>query len=87
MTKQHFEFVASLINAASKGVDANHIATMAAAKFSKDNPRFDEGKFLAACGTHEPHELQPARDPMLGRDGDYWEQLVLRAASKPDVKS
>ena len=82
MTKQHFEFVASLINAANNGVAPAHLATLAAAKFTKDNPRFDEGKFFAACGTHEPHEPQPARAPMLGRDGDYWEQRVQRAGTK-----
>ena len=54
MTKQHFEFVASLINAAHNGTDPVHIATMAAAAFAKDNPRFDEARFLAACGTHLP---------------------------------
>lgn len=50
MTKQHFEFVASLINAATKGVAPQHLAILAAAKFTKDNPRFDKGRFYNACG-------------------------------------
>jgi hypothetical protein len=50
MTKQHFEFVASLINAAFNGVAPQHLATLAAAKFAQDNPRFDKDKFLSACG-------------------------------------
>ena len=48
------ELVASLINAAHNGVAAEHIATMAAASFAKENPRFDEARFFAACGTHQP---------------------------------
>ena len=54
MTKQHFEFLASIINAAHNGVAPEHLATMAAAYCAKDNPRFDEARFLAACGTHLP---------------------------------
>ena len=50
MTKQHFEFVASLINAASNGVAPQHLAILAAAKFTEDNPRFDKAKFYSACG-------------------------------------
>ena len=50
MTKQHFEFVASLINAATKGTPPQHLAILAAAKFTKDNPRFDKGRFYNACG-------------------------------------
>jgi hypothetical protein len=50
MTKQHFEFVASLINAASNGVAPQHLAILAAAKFAKDNPRFDKPRFYDACG-------------------------------------
>ena len=50
MTKQHMEFVASLICAAHKGVAPQHLATLAAAKFAKDNPRFDKGRFYNACG-------------------------------------
>ena len=50
MTKQHFEFVASLINAANKGVAPQHLAILAAAKFTKDNPRFDVDRFKRACG-------------------------------------
>ena len=54
MTKKQFEFVASLINAAHKGVAPEHLATMAAAYFAHGNPRFDEARFFAACGTHLP---------------------------------
>ena len=42
-TKEHFEFTAALINAASNG-------TPALAKFAKDNPNFDADRFKAACG-------------------------------------
>jgi len=49
-TKKDFEFTAALINAAVNGVAPEHLATMAAAKFAKDNPRFDKDKFLEACG-------------------------------------
>ena len=54
MTKKDFEFIASLINAADKGVDATHLATLAAAYCQRANPRFDTDIFLAACGTHLP---------------------------------
>ena len=50
MTKRHFEFTAALINAAAKGVAPEHLATMAAAEFAKDNPRFDADRFKRACG-------------------------------------
>ena len=50
MTKQHFEFVAALINAARNGTPAPVLATLAAAKFAKDNPRFDADRFKRACG-------------------------------------
>ena len=49
-TKANFEFVASLINAANNGVPAPALATLAAAKFAKDNPRFDSARFKRACG-------------------------------------
>ena len=49
-TKKDFECTAALINAAVNGVAPEHLATMAAAKFAKDNPRFDKDKFLEACG-------------------------------------
>ena len=49
-TKAHFEFTATLISAARNGVAPEHLATMAAAKFKKDNPRFDADRFKAACG-------------------------------------
>jgi hypothetical protein len=50
MTKQHFEFVASLIHAANQGAPASTLALLAVAKFEKDNPRFDAERFLTACG-------------------------------------
>jgi len=53
-TKKDFEFTAALINAAHNGVAPAHLATMAAAKFAEDNPRFDEDKFLEACGNPLP---------------------------------
>ena len=49
-TKEHFEFTAALINAANNGTPAFALATLAAAKFAKDNPRFDEERFFSACG-------------------------------------
>ena len=49
-TKAHFEFTATLISAARNGVAPEHLATMAAAKFKKDNPRFDADRFKRACG-------------------------------------
>ncbi len=49
-TKEHFEFTAALINAANNGTPASVLATLAAAKFAKDNPRFDIDRFKAACG-------------------------------------
>lgn len=50
-TKEHFEFTAALINAAANGVNPSHLATLAAAKFAKDNPRFNKDRFMAACDT------------------------------------
>ena len=61
MTKQHFEFVASLINAANKGVAPQHLAILAAAKFTKDNPRFDKGRFYNACGLCSDGTPKPER--------------------------
>jgi len=49
-TKKDFEFTAALINAALNGVAPEHLATMAAAKFTEDNPRFDADRFKRACG-------------------------------------
>ena len=49
-TKKDFEFVAALISAARNGVPADALATLAAAKFAKDNPRFDSDRFKRACG-------------------------------------
>ena len=51
------EFVASLINAANNGVAPQHLATLAAAFFADANPRFDEARFLAACGTITREEI------------------------------
>ena len=50
MTKKHFEFVASLINAANQGAPASDLALLAVAKFEQDNPRFNAERFLDACG-------------------------------------
>ena len=50
MTKKHMEFVAALILASRNGVSAENLAIMAAAKFAKENPRFDETRFFEACG-------------------------------------
>ncbi len=61
MTKQHFEFVASLINAASNGVTPQHLAILAAAKFAKDNPRFDKPRFYDACGLTSNGTPKPER--------------------------
>ena len=52
-TKEHFEFVAALINAANNGTPAAVLATLAATQFTKDNPRFDVDRFKAACGLTE----------------------------------
>ena len=49
-TKKDFEFTAALINAANNGTPASVLATLAAAKFAKDNPRFDVDRFKRACG-------------------------------------
>jgi len=49
-TKKDFEFVAALINAANNGTPAPVLATLAAAQFAKDNPRFDVDRFKRACG-------------------------------------
>ena len=61
-TKANFEFTAALINAAANGVAPKHLATLAAAKFAKDNPRFDKERFMAACDssmTAHDKRLQP----------------------------
>ena len=61
MTKKHFEFVASLIDAANKGVAPQHLAILAAAKFAKDNPSFDKGRFYNACGLMSDATPKPER--------------------------
>ena len=66
MTKQHFEFVASLINAASNGVTPQHLAILAAAKFERDNPRFDKARFYNACGLCS--DGTPKVERAFGRD-------------------
>ena len=53
MTRKHFEFTAALINAARNGTPASVLATLAAAKFAKGNPRFDADRFKRACGLTE----------------------------------
>ena len=53
MTKQHFEFVAVLLNAALKGTPPLNLVQLASAKFAKDNPRFDEERFKEACGYYD----------------------------------
>ena len=50
MTKKHMEFVAALIHAANQGTPPSALATLAAARFAEDNPRFDVERFLTACG-------------------------------------
>ena len=50
MTKKHFEFVASLINAANQGAPASDLALLAVAEFEENNPRFNAERFLDACG-------------------------------------
>ena len=49
MTKKHMEFVAALILASRNGVSTEALANMAAAKFAKENPHFDETRFFEAC--------------------------------------
>jgi hypothetical protein len=87
MTKKHFEFTAALINAAAKGVGPEALATMAAAKFTEDNPRFDADRFKRACGLpwsaiDQGDPLPPPPATIEVRDGDYWEGLVRRASTK-----
>lgn len=49
MTKKDFEFVAALISAVRDFNDRQMLAILAAAKFSKENERFDVDRFNAAC--------------------------------------
>jgi len=71
MTKKHLEFLAALINAAHNGTSAETLATLAAAYCAKTNPRFDEARFLAACGTHlpPPPEVIESQDDNRRPDG------------------
>ena len=52
MTKQHFEFVASLINAANNGVPPFGLQEIACGYFMQDSPRFDADRFRDACGNY-----------------------------------
>ena len=54
MTKQHFEFVASLINAANNGVPPFGLQEIACGYFMQDSPRFDADRFRDACGNCLP---------------------------------
>ena len=54
MTKQHFEFVASLINDANTGVPAFGLQEIACGYFKQDSPRFDADRFRDACGNCLP---------------------------------
>ena len=56
-TKKDFEFTAALINAANNGTPAAVLATLAAAHFAKDNPRFDVDRFKAACGVDSQTDM------------------------------
>ena len=49
MTKKHFEFVAALLSAVEEIGNLNNLALLAAAKFERENQRFDRDVFLAAC--------------------------------------
>ena len=49
MTKQHFEFVAQLISQVKDLENRNQLACEASARFSYENQRFDEQRFMAAC--------------------------------------
>lgn len=72
MTKKQFEFVASLINAANNGTAPQHLATIAAAYFANENPRFDEARFFAACGN--PLPLPPDE---ISHVGSMTEKAIL----------
>ena len=50
MTKKHFEFIVSILNAANQPAPASDLALLAVAKFEQDNPRFNAERFLDACG-------------------------------------
>ena len=54
MTKKHFEFVAALISAVKDMRNRTDLAILAAAKFEKENSRFDRDIFLEACRVVPP---------------------------------
>ena len=49
-SKKDFEFTAALLAAAIGGTPPLNLVQLAAAKFTKDNPRFDADRFKRACG-------------------------------------
>ena len=53
LTRQHFEAVAQVLKAYPKGAPTASQAKLAEAvadMFAQDNPRFERGRFLTACG-------------------------------------
>lgn len=51
MSKKHFELVAkAILLAKTNGDDIELLVNHLAEKFKEQNPRFDESKFLTACG-------------------------------------
>jgi hypothetical protein len=51
MTRRHFQAVADVLRASGAHPDAvRDIALALADVFAADNPRFDEERFLTACG-------------------------------------
>ena len=57
MTKQHFEFVAALISAVQDTNNRQMLATLASAKFSKENKRFDNDRFMTACNVQSANNV------------------------------
>lgn len=59
MTKQHYEAIAQIIRQNKPAPNEHghyiitHIAEELADFFRRDNNRFNETKFLVACGTHK----------------------------------
>ena len=52
-TKKDFEFTAALLAAAIGGTPPQHLVTLAASIFKRENPRFDVERFKEACGVKE----------------------------------
>lgn len=55
MTKRHFEAIAAIVKSVARYHDADKVTAKAIAEdlafyFAKENPRFDRGRFLTACG-------------------------------------